>query len=374
MNSTKLALQILVQAGLPVYIEGPPGSGKTSYCHALAGSLSWWCETIVGSHREPSDFGFPYFRTNENGVTVLAMVPPEFAYRLNQKINEMKGALLFVDEMPTSPPSIQAPMLKMFAERLVGEYALDPRVTMVAAGNPSELCAGYDLSATLANRMCHLAWRTDPKEFQMGMISDWPAPEIWKLPTEWKNEIKPMKALVAAYIRHQPQDLNKCPENSSEQSRAWPSERTWEYTALSMAACKASGVGEEVEALMIAGWIGDGTALKFLGWKRDQDLPNQEQIKNWLSNPSKFKLPKRGDKAMVVLSMIISAAVADLTPQRWIACWDILAYCAGNGAADIAVLVAESLASHRNENLSFPKAQTLAFVPILKAAGLMSDI
>ncbi|WP_231618598.1 AAA family ATPase [Nonomuraea sp. SBT364] len=162
------ALATAVAANLPVILWGPPGTGKTSAVQALGRRLGLPVEVVVGSVREPSDFaGLPVIR---DGGTWFA--PPRWAERL-------AGAghgILFLDELTTAPPAVQAAMLRVVLERAVGDLTLPPAVRVVAAANPPEQAAdGWDLTAPLANRFVHLEWRISAASVADGFTGGFPA-------------------------------------------------------------------------------------------------------------------------------------------------------------------------------------------------------
>ena len=129
------------------------------------------CETVIASIREPSDFaGLPI--VVGDGVR---FAPPAWARRLA----EAGHGLLFLDELSTAPPAVQAALLRVVLERAVGDLTLPDEVAVVAAANPPEQAAdGWDLSAPLANRLCHLAWQTDPRAVADGLAGGWAAPVV----------------------------------------------------------------------------------------------------------------------------------------------------------------------------------------------------
>src|ERR1700735_4273062 len=130
VESVGEALSISVQAGVPVLLWGSPGTGKTSVVRALGESLGWPTEVVIGSIREPADFaGLPVVI---NGA--VQMAPPLWARRLA----EGGHGLLFLDELTTAPPAVQAAMLRVVLERVVGDLALPEGVRIVAAANPPE--------------------------------------------------------------------------------------------------------------------------------------------------------------------------------------------------------------------------------------------
>src|SRR3984885_1975060 len=124
------ALSIAISAGVPVLLWGSPGTGKTSAVLGLAERSGWPCEVVIGSIREPTDFGgLPVVVEGE-----VRLAPPSWAKRL---VAAGYG-LLFLDELTTAPPAVQAAMLRVVLERVVGDLVLPEDVRVVAAANPPE--------------------------------------------------------------------------------------------------------------------------------------------------------------------------------------------------------------------------------------------
>src|SRR5580692_12632362 len=187
---TAAALGVAVAARVPVLLWGAPGTGKTSTIRAMAGQLGWPCETVIASIREPSDFaGLPV--VVGDGVR---FAPPGWA----QRLAAAGHGLLFLDELSTAPPAVQAALLRVVLERVVGDLELPEDVAVVAAANPPAQAAdGWDLSAPLANRLCHLAWEIDPRAVADGLAGGWAAPVVPTLPQDWAAELGLALALVA---------------------------------------------------------------------------------------------------------------------------------------------------------------------------------
>src|SRR3954469_9184714 len=171
-DTATAALGTAVAARVPVLLWGAPGTGKTSAIRAMAAAAGWACETVIASIREPSDFaGLPI--VVDGGVRFAA---PTWARQLAAA---GRPGLLFLDEISTAPPAVQAALLRVVLERVVGDLELPDEIPVVAAANPPELAAdGWDLSAPLANRFCHLQWTVDPKAVAEGMAAGFPAPRV----------------------------------------------------------------------------------------------------------------------------------------------------------------------------------------------------
>ena len=361
MITSVTALSIAVQAGVPVIAWGPPGVGKTATVTAVADALQCPLEIVLASIREPADFaGLPVVR--EDGVK---MEPPAWARRLAQA----GRGILFLDEISTAPPAVQAALLRVVLDRVVGDLELPADVAVVAAANPPEQAAGgWDLSAPLANRFCHLSWALDTAGWIDGMIQGWSTPSVPRLPDGWQGFIPASRALVASFIRHRPHLLLQVPQSEEQVGKAWPSPRSWDMAARLLAACDAAQAGEDVAAALVAGCVGDGAGLEFLAWRKALDLPDPESV---LAHPDQFRVPARGDQAFAVLTAVVSAAVRNLTAPRWTAAWQVLAHAAEQGAKDIAAAAAKALAAARKPNLPLPQKELREFVPLLQKGGLM---
>ncbi len=69
---------------------------------------------------------------DDPAVQGVPMAPPDWAVRL---VRAGRG-LLFLDELSTAPPAVQAALLRLVLERRVGALTLPPGVRIVAAANP----------------------------------------------------------------------------------------------------------------------------------------------------------------------------------------------------------------------------------------------
>jgi hypothetical protein len=358
---TTEALGIAVAAGVPVLLWGAPGTGKTSAIRAMADAAGLPCETVIAAIREPSDFsGLPVV---VNGVVHFA--PPRWAERLAAA----GRGVLFLDEISTAPPAVQAALLRVVLERVVGDLALPDDVVVVAAANPPEQAAdGWDLSAPLANRFCHLDWHVEPAAFALGLMGGFTAPPVAKLPEDWLESLPLGRGLVAAFISVRPALTIDVPEDASRSGRAWPSPRTWDLAARLWSAATAAGSSADARAAVVVGTVGDAAGLQFLTWLHEQDLPDPEAV---LADPSSLVVPDRPDRAYALLAAIAAAVVANNSPERWVAGWKVLAR-VGETAPDVAAVAARMLAKHKPPDAQVPPEVKL-FIPMLRDAGLLES-
>ena len=358
-QTTVEALGLAVAARVPVLLWGAPGTGKTSAIKAMAHELGLPCETVIASIREPSDFaGLPVVA---DGKVIFA--PPRWARNLASQ----ERGLLFLDEISTAPPAVQAALLRVVLERVVGDLELPDGIVVVAAANPPEFAAdGWDLSPPLANRFCHLDWPVEAHAFSEGLTTGWPAPAVPDLPPGWDSQLAIGRGLISAFVSVRPQLTVWMPQDGSTAGRGWPSPRSWEMAALLWTAAIVSGASEQARAALMMGAVGQGPGIELLSWASEMDLPDPEQV---LLDPDAFVIPERGDRVYAALSAIAAAVAADPTEQRWLAAWTVMGRAADRGA-DVAALAARMLARCRPDGVAAPPELRL-FAPVLRQAGLM---
>ena len=275
--------------------------------------------------------------------------------------------LLFLDELSTAPPAVQAALLRVVLERAVGDLELPEEIAVVAAANPPEQAAdGWDLSAPLANRLCHLYWQATPSSVADGLTGGWAAPVIPVLPDGWETEEIVCRGLIAAFLHVRP-GAGLGPADRSDLGRARLAVPPDLGDGGPPDGRRGRGGRHRRSAVGPGpGCVGDGAGVEFLAWLVEMDLPDPEQA---LADPASFKLPDRGDRAYAALAAIASAVASNPTPERWTAGWQVLGI-AADGALDMAAAAARVLARCRPEGAALP-AEVRMFAPVLRAAGLM---
>lgn len=297
------ALALAIAANVPVLLIGAPGTAKTATIEAIAAERGAYLEVVIASAQDPTTIlGIP-MPSEDRKYTEPTM--PGWARRINAAAAEGRECILFLDELTTVPPSVQAPLLGVVQSRRAEGWTLPADCRIIAAANPPDLAVGgWALDAAMANRWAHI---------------EWPAPAAaW---TQWaKTQPSPALQLIAEYIEAVPQELLAVPSDIRKRSAAWPSPRSW-----TRAAELIDAAGGDVRAAVLM--VGTQAAGTFAAWAATRDVPSVPELLAGTRG-----LPNRPDAFSAAVGALATAATAD-TLARTI---DVLASGIGTDPAIIA--------------------------------------
>jgi len=239
----------LIESKIPVFIWGAPGIGKSSIVKQVAKERGLEFIDLRLSLMDPTDLkGIPFF-DKDNHEAVWAK--PNFL----PKDPHSKG-ILFLDEINTAPPSVQASAYQLVLDRKVGDYALPSGWSIVAAGNnESDRGVVYRMPPPLANRFVHLDMEVD--------FEDWKA---WA----YRHDID---SAVIGFLHFDKEKIFLF--DSAKNEKSFPTPRSWEYVDKVL----KSGVAKELLYETIAGAVGKESATAFLSFKAVMhELPDIEKV------------------------------------------------------------------------------------------------
>ena len=358
--------------GLPLLLWGEPGTGKTSQIGSIGRNFAAY-ERLSPGERGEGQFGV----VPVPGADGFLHYPAPF---WAQRFGEGRSGLIFVDEINTAPPALQAPLLGFVQLRTLGAHVFGPRVRLLAAANSVQDGAGaWDLAPAVANRFGHIDFSgISAGEWVSGLAGGFadgatqfdPDAEEKRVLAAWGEANAHGRGLVGGYILAQPHRLHVKPvRGAANAGRAWPSRRSWEYVAVALASAKAHNLTEVDTDELGAAFIGQAAFNEFRVWRANADLPNAADV---LDGKTEWRHePARLDRTFAVLTAcaaLVAPADAVKRQARGGAAWELIAKVAET-SAEASIPAARALATAK----LVPPAgiKTLSKIqPILVAAGV----
>lgn len=247
-NITK-AIDKLIDAQLPVFVWGAPGIGKSSIVKQIAKEKDMEFLDLRLSLLDPTDLkGIPFFNAEtQEGIWAKPSFLPS---------DPDSRGILFLDEINTAPPAVQASAYQLILDRKVGEYELPKGWSIVAAGNrENDRGVVYKMPPPLANRFVHFEMEVD--------FDDWKA---------WAYRAG-IESAIIGYLAYDKSMLFTFDPTSNEKAFATP--RSWEYVD----SIVKSGIESGLILDSISGAVGREAAVGYSSFKKVmKDLPDLERI------------------------------------------------------------------------------------------------
>lgn len=246
-SEATVALRSLIESQIPTFLWGAPGIGKSSIIKQIAREMGVECIDLRLSLLDPTDLkGIPFYERDSHSAL---WAPPSFLPR------EGRG-ILFLDELNSAAPAVQASAYQLILDRRVGEYELPEGWAIVAAGNrEGDRGVVYRLPSPLANRFVHIEMEVN--------ASDW---REWAIGAEIDER-------VVAYIGFKKEALFGF--DPAKNAKSFPTPRSWE------AVHKVLGSSLPATLLLdtIGGAVGEDAAVDFLGFVQVMDrLPDIDAV------------------------------------------------------------------------------------------------
>ena len=226
-----------------VMLWGSPGIGKSQGVHQIAAEL----QKETGKRVHVTDVRLLLFNPVDLRGIPTANADKTLAIWLKPQIFQMEENpdvvnILFLDEITSAPPSVQAAAYQITLDRIIGEHRLPDNCFVIAAGNRvSDKSVAYTMPKALANRMCHLEIACDH--------------------TSWRNwALKSgIHESIIGFLDYQPSMLMQ----NSNNAHAFATPRSWQ-----MVSTLLSGVSVDLFEIypLVVGCIGEEAALAFREW------------------------------------------------------------------------------------------------------------
>lgn len=254
-NKAKKSIMRAFRKKRPVFLWGAPGIGKSDIVKQITNSFSnSHLIDIRLSLWEPTDIkGIPYFDANEGKMVWGA--PSELPdAAMAAKYDTI---VLFLDEMNSAAPSVQAAAYQLILNRKVGTYKLPDNVIIIAAGNrDADKGVTYRMPAPLANRFVHLELAVS--------FDDW---FQWAVDNNQHTD-------VIGYLTFAKNDLYDFDPKSSSRSFATP--RSWSFVSELI---EDDDDDDSTTTDLVAGAVGEGLAVKFMAHRKvSAKMPNPTDI------------------------------------------------------------------------------------------------
>ena len=238
----------------PLFLWGPPGIGKSELVAEIAEELGGYMIDLRLGQMEPTDIrGIPFYNKDlgkMDWAEPVDLPTKEFA-------EQYPIVVLFLDEMNSAAPSVQAAAYQLILNRRCGKYFLPDNVVLVAAGNrESDKGVTYRMPTPLANRFIHQEMRVDFASYQ-----------------EWAVKNKIHKDVVG-YLSFAKQDLYDFDPKSA--SRAFATPRSWTFVSQIL---EDEDGDDDTIMNLVAGTVGEGLAVKFMAHRKIAGrMPRPEDI------------------------------------------------------------------------------------------------
>jgi len=238
----------------PMFLWGPPGIGKSEVVADITQEMGGYMIDLRLGQMDPTDIrGIPFFN-KENGKMDWA---PPIDLPDEELASKYPVVVLFMDEMNSAAPAVQAAAYQLVLNRRIGKYFLPDNVVIIAAGNrESDKGVTYRMPTPLANRFVHIEMKPDFAVWQ-----DWAV----------QNNIHKD---VVGYLSFAKQDLYDFDAKSS--SRAFATPRSWVFVSELL---EDEDIDDVTATDLISGTVGEGLAVKFQAHRKIAGrLPKPEDV------------------------------------------------------------------------------------------------
>lgn len=224
-------IQKLTKLGMPIYIQGSVGLGKTSIARQVAANLKLEYTELRCAELDPFEVAGGMYLDVET----------ETSRRFPNELVPTKPVVLCLDEITQAQADCESVLLKLVQEGQVGKTKLHEDTVLIATGNSVADRAGCKRMGTaLRDRFVFVEIEADAGEW-----------------LEWYKEQDDCNEVIVEYISSNPELLHQYDTKIEENQ---PSPRNWHRLGKVLTATKHPAI--------VAGIIGEAAAKPFLAFER----------------------------------------------------------------------------------------------------------
>lgn len=290
MNHTEIAevLPGLIDSGVAIEVNGPPGVGKSDLIYQVRDVLSkrdgfeWGLsEMMLANYTAPDLMGYLTPDKMPDGRMVSRFTEPAWMITQDGKhLNDYKRAIVFMDEFGQGESDVKRGAANLLLNRRVGPHQLHPGVAIIAASNRTQDRSGVTKSFDFViNRRVQIELTPD--------VTAW---------ERWANQ-HGVEPLFVAFAASNPQIVfeGKVPDKQGP----WCTPRSLVMLSKMLRSVYPSGKlptnGAVIE--IASGMIGEAAAQQLIAFvKLGHELPAFDDI---VADPDGTKVPLAPDARML---------------------------------------------------------------------------
>jgi hypothetical protein len=250
-----------------VFLLGKPGGGKSAIVYQMAEELNLPVIDLRLAQCDPTDLrGVPSVVNGRTVWNAPAIFPDP---------DKSPKGILFLDEITSAPPAVQAVAYQVVYDRAVGEYKFPDGWMIICAGNyQTDRGVTFAMPAPLMNRMCVL--HADIVAYDnTGSGEDW---ITWAA----ANGCDPR---VLAFIMYRADYIHKF--EKEHYGRQSPSPRGWMAASDKLA---LAGLSDMDRVEVLKGCVGETAAVDFESFLRVREtMPSINRI---IEDPDSVEVPQ----------------------------------------------------------------------------------
>lgn len=268
----------LLEGDQAIMVWGDPGIGKSEIVRSTALNCGLLLIDLRLNIYDPTELkGFP------TKVTIGKKEFMRFVPSGRLPTDPKSRGILFLDELPSSTPAVQAASYQLILDRRLDEYELPEGWKIIAAGNYARNGGvHYSMPPALRNRFQHIGL-------------DYNQPD-WD---EWAS-VNGISPVTRAFLRFRPALLHDM--GLAKAGHAFPTPRSWARADAVFQCGYPAGIALE----LLEGQVGEGPAREYLAFAQmAAELPTAHEI---AMAPGTAPVPSRPDAKHAVTTMLESTA------------------------------------------------------------------